>query len=205
MAFSEFLRELKHSPHIVDLEVILSLSTFLKYIPQFKHDILLAQDSRRPPEKAPLFLPDLIAMLLANLCEISRDQVDSLWDYLKDCIWEPEERENETDARFRLHGKDLAYTSSATDPLDVHPPTQPNPTTQPNTDEPTPTDGPQRTRLQSATSRDSNPEGERQRRAFVEWELCGTDGGAGAKAREERGAVVVVVVAVVAGGWWCEG
>ena len=95
----------------IDVTTLLSIHTFLKYIPRFKQDIVLAQDAKWPADEAPLDLPESVAILLSNLCEMSKQDVDSLWTYLRESIWQLEERDRETDEQFKLHGKDLSYST----------------------------------------------------------------------------------------------
>ena len=95
----------------IDVPILLSISTFIKYVLRFKQDIVLVQDAKWPANEAPLDLPQSVAMLLSNLCEISKEDVDSLWTYIRESIWQLEEQEKEIDERFKLYGKDLSYST----------------------------------------------------------------------------------------------
>ena len=69
-------------------EILLKISAFITYIPQFKNNIILVQATDWPLDIAPLYLPQSIALLLSNLCEASEEAIEMLWTFTKQIIWE---------------------------------------------------------------------------------------------------------------------
>jgi hypothetical protein len=109
MSFDNFLELANKYPYILSGEMLLKVSTFLDYTPRFKNDILLAQDLTWPVDIAPIFLPDSVAILLMQLCDISIESLENLWSYLRETVWSLGEKRKGIDERFKLHGKDLGY------------------------------------------------------------------------------------------------
>jgi hypothetical protein len=109
MAFDDFLNLMNQYPDALSSEILLKVSTFIHYAPRFKNDILLVQESSWPINVAPLFLPESVAILLANLCDISRESLESIWSYMRETVWSLSEKKREVDERFRLYAKDLGY------------------------------------------------------------------------------------------------
>ena len=84
-----------------------SLMKIFTYVPQFKNDILLVQDSKWPPNISPRYLPKSVTLLLAIICETTNNGVDRLWSLLREVVWVFDEKQKET--RFQAYGKDLSY------------------------------------------------------------------------------------------------
>jgi hypothetical protein len=111
MGVSELLKLAKRFPDVLNQEILLKISCFLHYAHRFKDDILLTQASGWPASEPPLFLPESVNILLSQLCDIDKESTDNLWSYLKDGVWDYDERAKVVDDRFKLHGKDLGFSA----------------------------------------------------------------------------------------------
>ncbi|KAF8809420.1 hypothetical protein BYT27DRAFT_7254557 [Phlegmacium glaucopus] len=98
-------------PEALNHDMLIKISSFLLYTSQFKNDILLAQASNGPAGDPPLFLPQSVAIILSNLCDIDLASSDKLWSYLKDAVWHYAETAKVVDERFKCYGKDLGFSS----------------------------------------------------------------------------------------------
>ena len=65
-------------PDILNGESLTKNFSFFTYLPQFKTDILIIQDSKWLPNVPPCYLPISVTKLLANLCETTEDGVDRI-------------------------------------------------------------------------------------------------------------------------------
>jgi hypothetical protein len=99
-------------PDILNGESLMKIFTFFTYVPQFKNDILVVQDSMWPRNDPPRYLPKSVTMLLANLCETTDDGVDRLWLLLREAVWVFDGRIKEMETRFQAYGKSLSYRES---------------------------------------------------------------------------------------------
>ena len=88
---------------------VLKMTTFLRYAPRFKDDIILIMDANSPIDIPPLFLPSKISTLLAMLCELSDEGVEKLWSLLKDVVWNWAAEMQTIDERYHLFGGNLGY------------------------------------------------------------------------------------------------
>ena len=61
-------------------ESLMKIFSFFTYLPRFKNDTLVVQDSNVPPSSSSCYLPKSVtdSELLANLCETAHDGVDRL-------------------------------------------------------------------------------------------------------------------------------
>ena len=96
-------------PDILNGESLTKIFFFFTYLPQFKNDILVVQDSKWPPNVPPCYLPKSVTQLLANLCETTEDGVDRLWSLLREVVWVFDEKQKEMETRFQAYGKGLSY------------------------------------------------------------------------------------------------
>ncbi|KAF8910006.1 hypothetical protein CPB84DRAFT_1743508 [Gymnopilus junonius] len=109
MAFNNFLDLTKVHPDVLSAELLAKVSMFLLYTPRFKNDILLTQESNWPSELVPWILPKSVMTLLSNLCGMSHENIEDLWSYLKDTVWNHDEKAKEVETRLKLYGKALSY------------------------------------------------------------------------------------------------
>ncbi|KAF8913256.1 hypothetical protein CPB84DRAFT_1841654 [Gymnopilus junonius] len=114
MAFNNFLDLTKVHPDVLSAELLAKVSTFLLYTPRFKNDILLTQESNWPSEVVPWILPKSVMTLLSNLCGMSHENIEDLWSYLKDTVWNHDEKAKEVETRLKLYGKALGYSCGNT-------------------------------------------------------------------------------------------
>ena len=96
-------------PDALNGEVLMKIFSFFTYVPRFKNDILVVQDSKWPPHVPPRYLPKSVTLLLVNLCETTDDGVDRLWSLLRDVVWVFDEKQTEMETRFQAYGKGLSY------------------------------------------------------------------------------------------------
>ena len=87
--------------------------SFFTYVPRFKNDILVVQDSKWPPNVPPRYLPKSVTLPLANLCETTDVGVDRLWSLLREVVWVFDEKQKEVETRFKAYGKGLSYREPA--------------------------------------------------------------------------------------------
>ena len=104
MSIEDFLDLASLHPDVLNGD---SLMKFFTYVPQFKNDILLVQDSKWLPNISPHYLPKSVTLLLAIICETTNNGVDRLWSLLREVVWVFDEKQKET--RFQAYGKDLRY------------------------------------------------------------------------------------------------
>ncbi|KAF9037761.1 hypothetical protein BJ165DRAFT_1502875 [Panaeolus papilionaceus] len=91
MALEEFLKLSKMLPDHAGSTLVVKLYHFLRFMPQFNKDILLAQPASWVPSQPPQFLPKSILILMSNFLDEITNTVQSLSDYLKGSIWHLED------------------------------------------------------------------------------------------------------------------
>jgi hypothetical protein len=96
-------------PDVLNGESLMKIFSFFTYVERFKNDIIVVQDSKRPPNVPPRYLPKSVTLLLANLCETTDDGVDRLWLLLREVVWVFDEKQKEVETRFKANGKGLSY------------------------------------------------------------------------------------------------
>jgi len=94
-------------------EGLLKISTFLMYAPRFKNDIVLVLDPQWPVDIPPPVLPLSIADLLSKLCDLRNETTETLWDLLKEVVWNWEEKMQDVDERYNRYGNYLGYRMSS--------------------------------------------------------------------------------------------
>ena len=109
MSIEDLLDLANLHPHVLNGENLMKIFSFLTYMPRFKNDILVVQDSKWPPNVPPRYLPKSVTLLLANLCETTDDGVDRLWLLLKEVVWVFDGKLKEMETRFQASGKGLSY------------------------------------------------------------------------------------------------
>ena len=114
MSIEDLLTLASLHPDVLDGESLLTIFSFFTYVPRFKNDILVVQDSKWPPNVPPRYLPKSVTLLLANLCETTNDGVDRLWLLLREVVWDFDERQKEMETRFQAYGKGLSYREFTT-------------------------------------------------------------------------------------------
>ena len=109
MSIEELLDAANLHPDVINGENLMKIFSFLTYVPRFKNDILVVQDSKWPPNVPPRYLPKSVTLLLANLCETTDDGVDRLWSLLRELVWVFDKKQKELEMRFKAYGKGLSY------------------------------------------------------------------------------------------------
>jgi hypothetical protein len=66
---------------------IQQLTTFINLARSLKRDILLVQPAAQPEEEPPEYLSGSIQAFLADACDLSNEQVSTLWPLLKYDAW----------------------------------------------------------------------------------------------------------------------
>ena len=114
MSIEDLLSLASLHPDVLNGESLLKIFSFFTYVPRFKNDILIVQDSKWPPNVPPRYLPKSVTLLLANLCETTDDGVDRLWSLLREVVWGFDEKQKEMETKFQGYGKGLSYRELTT-------------------------------------------------------------------------------------------
>jgi hypothetical protein len=109
MSIEDLLDLASLHPDVLNGESLTKIFLFFTYVPRFKNDIIVVQDSKSSPNVPPRYLPKSVTLLMANLCETTEDGVDRLWLLLREVIWVFDEKLKETETRFEDYGKGLSY------------------------------------------------------------------------------------------------
>ena len=88
------------------------ISSFITTASRYRNDILLAQSSKHSSDSAPVFLPPSISSLLSIHCDLTTDEILTLWEYLRHEIWVYDEREIGKKKELRGKGINEAYGTS---------------------------------------------------------------------------------------------
>ena len=83
MSIEDFLDLASLHPDVLNGDSLMKIFT---YVPQFKNDILLVQDSKWPPNISPRYLPKSVTLLLAIICETTNNGMDRLWSLLREVL-----------------------------------------------------------------------------------------------------------------------
>ena len=114
MSIEDLLDLANLHPDVLNGESLMKIFSFFTYVPRFKNDILVVQDSKCLPNVPPHYLPKSVTLLLANLCETTDDGVDRLWTLLREVVWVFDEKQKEMETRFHAYGKSLSYREPTT-------------------------------------------------------------------------------------------
>ena len=109
MSIEDLLDLASLHPDVLNGDSLMKIFLFFTYVPWFKNDILLVQDSKWPPNIPPRYLPKSVTLLLAIVCETTNDGVDRLWSLLREVVWVFDEKQKEMETRFQAYGKDFSY------------------------------------------------------------------------------------------------
>ena len=107
MSIEDLLTLASLHPDVLNGESLLKIFSFFTYVPQFKNDILVVQDSKWPPNVPPCYLPKSVTLLLAKLCETTNDGVDRLWLLLREVVWDFDEKRKEVEFSGLWEGPQL--------------------------------------------------------------------------------------------------
>ena len=95
MSIEDLLDLASLHPDVLNGDSLMKIFLFFTYLPRFKNDILLVQDSKWQPNIPPRYLPKLesVTLLLAIICETTNDEVDRLWSLLREVVWVFDEKQ----------------------------------------------------------------------------------------------------------------